>query len=315
MHKAIIQILIGLLSLTALSCIVSNALAADESQEIVTLQRQAANMSFEPHDPNNYHLAKVRIWLDLATDEYYDKDDSGIVPAAIAQAASLLDALEKKQTAISMDTPTQITGSEKVRPDLWDKIAVLKRQDKFSCGQIPAAEAEVYLVWAGHEKYEEGWSQAAPYLRGAESRINTAQLAIKNCPRVAPPAKENITMSTDILFAFDKSTLELPAKSHLDQMAKRIMTMETLEKVTLVGHADRLHYDGDMKHNQLLSVQRAESARRYLIRKGVPDDKIHSSGVGSAQPIVECPDTMGWHNLVSCLQPNRRVDITLRGTN
>jgi OOP family OmpA-OmpF porin len=314
MHKAIIQFLIGPLSLTALSGIASNALAADESQQIVMLQRRAENMSFAQHDPNNYHLYKARSWLHLATDEYYDKDDSGIVTAAITQAASLLDALEKKQTAISMDTPEQVTGSEMVRPDLWDKIAVLKRQNKFSCGQIATAEAEVYLVWAGHEKYEEGWSQAEPYLRGAENRINTAQLAINNCPQVAPPVKENITISTDVLFAFDKSTLEPPALSRLNQLTNRIKTMDSLEKVILVGHADRLHYDGDMKHNQLLSVQRAESTRRYLISKGVPDDKIRASGVGSAQPIVECPDTMSWQNLVTCLQPNRRVDITLRGT-
>jgi len=313
MRKAIIQLLIGPLSLTVLSGNVSDARAADESQQIVALQRHAEKMAFEPLDPNNYPLAKARIWLNLATDEYYDKDDSGIVPAAISQAATLLDALENKQASISMDTPAQLPGSEMVRPDLWDRITALKKQNKFSCGQIPAAEAEVFLVWAGHEKYEAGWSHAEPYLRGAEDRIYTAQVAIDNCARVVPPVKENITMSTDILFAFDKSTLEPPAISRLDQMAQRIMTMDTLDKVVLIGHADRLRYDGDVKHNPLLSVQRAESTRRYLIGKGVPDEKIRASGVGAAQPIVECRTDLSWDQQVICLQPNRRVEIILRG--
>jgi OmpA-OmpF porin, OOP family len=83
--------------------------------------------------------------------------------------------------------------------------------------------------------------------------------------------------------------------------------------VVLIGHTDRLHYDGDVRHNQLLSVQRAESVRQYLVSKGVPDEKIRASGVGSAQSIVECPDTMSWSNLVTCLQPDRRVEIVLRG--
>jgi outer membrane protein OmpA-like peptidoglycan-associated protein len=65
----------------------------------------------------------------------------------------------------------------------------------------------------------------------------------------------------------------------------------------------------------LLSEQRAESIRQYLIGKGIAADKIHASGAGSTQPIVQCSTRMSKAKQVECLQPNRRVEILLRGRN
>ena len=315
MNKAIIPFLIGRLLLVILLGNISEALAADELKQIETLQRRAEKLSFDRLDPNNYHLAKARTWLNLATSEYYDRDDSGIISATVNQAATLLDALENKQTGISMDTPTQVPGGETVRPDLWDKIAALKKNDKFSCGQRPTAEAEVYLVWAGHEKSESGWSHAESYLRGVEDRIYSAQVAIKNCTEPAPPVVEKITLATDALFAFDRTTLEPSALWHLNKLADRIKQIDTLEEVVLVGHTDRLRSHVHPERNQLLSEQRAESIRQYLIGKGIAADKIHASGAGSTQPIVQCSTRMNKEKLVECLQPNRRVEVILRGKN
>jgi OOP family OmpA-OmpF porin len=320
MNKAIIPLLIGRLLLTILSGNVSDALAADgwlpqQSQQMESLRHRAEKLSFDRLDPNNYHLAKARIWLNLAASEYYDRDDSGIISAAVTQAAILLDALENKQTGISMDTPTQLPGGETVRPDLWDKIAALKKNDKFSCGQRPTAEAEVYLVWAGHEKFESGWSHAESYLRGVEDRIYAAQVAIKNCTEPAQPVVEKITLAADTLFAFDQATLEPSALWHLNKLADSIKQIDTLEEVVLVGHTDRLRGKGHPERNQLLSEQRAESIRQYLIGEGIAADKIHASGAGSTQPIVQCSTRMSKEELVECLQPNRRVEIILRGKN
>jgi OOP family OmpA-OmpF porin len=324
MYKPARSLMFGpLLMLGALLGNISTALAVDDvmpqqSQQIETLQRRAEKLAFSGLDANNYHLAKARTWLDLATSEYYDKDDSGIVPAAIGQAEILLDALEKKQAVIGMDTPMQVTGSEVVRPDLWVKIATLKKHAKFSCGQRPTAEAEVYLVWAGHEKAESGWSHAESYVRAVEDRIYTAQVAIANCT-VAPAAalppqpQEKITLSTDALFAFNQATLEPSALSHLDELAKKIKTVNPLEKVVLVGHTDRLRTDGHQERNLLLSQQRAESIKQYLIGKGIPTKKIHTFGAGSSQPIVQCPTGMSKEKQVICLRPNRRVEIILHG--
>src|SRR5450631_3609480 len=209
-----------LLSLCIMLASISSAQATEDVQpgqlqKIEALQHRAENLTFDELDLNAYHLAKARTWLDLALSEYYDHDNTGLISAATGQAETLLDALEKKQTGISMDTPLQLPGSEPVRPDLLDKISALKKHQKFSCGQRPIAQAEVYLVWTGHEQAESGLSHAESYARSVEDMIYAAQVAIDNCAAVSPPAApvallhvmENITLSGDALFAFDKATL------------------------------------------------------------------------------------------------------------
>jgi outer membrane protein OmpA-like peptidoglycan-associated protein len=323
-------LMLGTLLLIVLTGNISAALAADEalpqqSGEIETLLRRAEKLVAGGMDPDNYHLAKARTWLDLALSEHYEKDDSGIIPAAIRQAGNLLDALEQKQTDISMHMPLQTEGSESVRPDLWDKIATLKKHEKFSCGQRPTAEAEVYLIWAGHELAESGQSHAEPYIRTVENRIYTAQVAIDNCaaapaaePNLPPPPpplpQEKITLSGDALFAFDKATLNPSALWRLDNLADEIKAVNQLEKVVLVGHTDRLRSDKHGERNQLLSEQRAESIKQYLVGKGIPADKIHASGAGSSQPLVQCSTKQSKQKQIDCLQPNRRVEIILRGS-
>ena len=288
-------------------------------QQIETLQRRADNLAFsELSGTDNYHIAKARAWLDLALSEYHEKDTSGSLSAAIAQAQTLLDALEQKQADITMDTPVQIAGSEALRPDLLDQIAVLKKHDKFSCGQRPLATAEVYLVWAEHEYSESGMSHAESYVRNVENLIYEAKVAIDICaaaPVAAPtPPLEKITLSGDALFAFDKATLNPSALWRLDNLADNIKTVTQLDEVILVGHTDRMRSDGRHERNQILSEQRAESIKQYLIGKGIPADKIHASGAGSTQPLVQCSTKPSRKKQVACLQPNRRVEIMLRGS-
>ncbi len=306
-----------MLLLAILSSSISPAQAVDQSlpeqlQQIELLQRRADKLAFGTPGANNYHLAKARAWLDLALGEYYENEGNDIVPSAIEQAETLLDALEKKQAVISMDTPMQVPGSEAVRPDLWNMIATLKKHEKFSCGQRPIAEAEVQLVWAGHEKLESGWSHATSYVHSAEDLIKEAQTAIDDCV-ARMPVIETVILSSDALFAFDQAKLEPSSLWRLDRLADSIKSVKTLDEVVLVGHTDRLRSDGHPERNQLLSEQRAESIRQYLVGKGVPAGKIHASGAGSSQPIVQCPTAMSKEKQVICLQPNRRVEIVLGG--
>ena len=113
--------------------------------------------------------------------EYHQKDTAGIVHSATAQAHILLDALENKEKDISLDTPNDLPGTEVVRNDLWDRIVAMKNHAKVSCGQRLVAEAEVYLVWTGHDKSEAGWTHAESYARAAENLIYEAQVKIDNC--------------------------------------------------------------------------------------------------------------------------------------
>ena len=117
------------------------------------------------------------------------------------------------------------------------------------------------------------------------------------------------------LFIFSANSLNTTAISSLNELAEKINKVNMLEEVILVGHTDRLRSDGHPERNQLLSEQRAESIKQFLIDKGISADKIHASGAGSEQPIVECSSKLSKKEQIDCLQPNRRVEITLRGGN
>ena len=311
------KLTLSLLTVALFGCVASaqaDELLPKDLQNIEALQRRADQMAFGETGSDNYYLAKARTWLDMALSEYHQKDTTGTVLAATAQAAALLDALEKNQTDISRDTPKSIQGSEVVRTDLWDKIAMLKSQPKFSCGQTQLAEAEVYLVWTGHEKVESGWTHAESYARSAENLIYEAQVKIDNCARVPEQRKtEKFSLSGDALFVFGGDKLTSGAEASLDKLAENIKGWTAIELVDLVGHTDRLRSDRNEKKNKELSVHRAERIKQYLVSKGIPADKIQTHGAGSTKPVVTCSSKLDREALVSCLQPNRRVEITLRG--
>lgn len=307
MKKVTLPLLLGIFL-----CNASLAHADEAEQQIESMQRRVEKLSFGELGPNNYHLSKARTWLDLAVSENNDKDDSEIISSAIGQAGSLLDALEKKQTDIGMDMPLQVPGSEAVRSDLLDKIALLKKHPKFSCGQRPVAEAEVHLVWAGHELTESGMSHAQSYLRSVENLIYDAQVAMDNCAE--PPPLQKITLSGDAMFKFGKTTLNSSALWRLDSVVESIKSVTKLDEVLLTGHTDLMQSNRRKDSNQILSEARAESIKQYLASKGIPADKIRTRGAGSSQPLVQCSAKLAKAKRIACLQPNRRVEITLRGS-
>jgi len=75
------------------------------------------------------------------------------------------------------------------------------------------------------------------------------------------------------------------------------------------GHADRLGSDA---YNLTLSRRRADTVRDYLVSKGVDRAKIETLGMGEKQPVVQC-DQKAMKALIECLQPNRRVDVEVKG--
>jgi|CXWL01.1.fsa_nt_gi outer membrane protein OmpA-like peptidoglycan-associated protein len=324
-----------LLCTLSFSLVASVDLPAKYLDEIVALQRRADTLAFGKIGSNNYHLAKSRTWLGFATSEYHEGDDSGVMQAAVVQAEAIISALENNQTPAEVNSPTDMPSYEKIRPDLWEKVTVIKHTTNNQCGQRQLAEGEVQLVWAGHEKVESGWSHAEPYVRIAENAISEAQTAIRVCneaitaapaaivptpviakPVAAPiiPATETITLSGDALFAFNRATLNPSALPKLDELVDKIKRVKAYDEIVLVGHTDRLRSDGHPERNQTLSEDRAETVKQYLAGKGVDANKMHASGAGSSQPVVQCNDSkMNKTQLAACLQPNRRVEIIFHG--
>ena len=67
-----------------------------------------------------------------------------------------------------------------------------------------------------------------------------------------------------------------------------------------------------------LSTRRAEAVKAYLVGSaGIPADKIWAVGAGESNPLTrldECKSKNVTKQLVTCLAPDRRVEVEVTGT-
>jgi outer membrane protein OmpA-like peptidoglycan-associated protein len=132
-----------------------------------------------------------------------------------------------------------------------------------------------------------------------------APVAAAPAPRV-----QRITLDSKVLFDFDKAVLRPEGREAIDkQVVARLPSINKLEVVLVTGHTDRLGTDA---YNQKLSERRADAVRDYLVTKGVDKAKIETIGMGEKQPVVQC-DQKNMKQLIDCLQPNRRVEVQVKG--
>jgi OOP family OmpA-OmpF porin len=126
------------------------------------------------------------------------------------------------------------------------------------------------------------------------------------------PVAQRITLDADTLFDFDKSDLRPAGRTALDEFVAKIKTIGP-ETITVVGHTDRF---GSNTYNQHLSERRAASVKAYLVSKGVEPARIQSEGKGETMPVTKAGECLGAKSakVVACLQPDRRVEIEVVGT-
>ena len=131
---------------------------------------------------------------------------------------------------------------------------------------------------------------------------------------VMPPERRRVSFTAESLFGFDKSQLRPEGQAALDGFARELEGTR-FDSISVEGHTDRL---GSSTYNQTLSLQRADAVKGYLVSKGRVDPmKIQSVGQGETQPVTKPEDCKGNRQtpaLVSCLQPDRRVEIEVTGT-
>ncbi|HET7776818.1 MAG TPA: OmpA family protein [Azospira sp.] len=143
-----------------------------------------------------------------------------------------------------------------------------------------------------------------------------APAAAAPAPVAAAPKKCDftVTLQSDELFPFNKSTLTGAAQKRLDSdVVGKLASCASVSMVMVTGHTDRL---GTQQYNQKLSEKRAEAVKAYLQKKGVPADTLDTMGAGKTQPAqgVKCEDSLPRPKLIECLAPSRRVVVEVKGT-
>ncbi|WP_159452105.1 OmpA family protein [Hymenobacter roseosalivarius] len=130
-------------------------------------------------------------------------------------------------------------------------------------------------------------------IEGAEASKPTAPAPVATA-RPAPILAPTPVVLPTVLFKLGTPELLPIAIPALDQLAAELKARPVL-KLRVSGHTDKI---GEPQKNQVLSVQRAEAVKAYLVKAGIAAARISTAGYGDSRPIYPSPDAR-----------NRRVEV------
>lgn len=124
------------------------------------------------------------------------------------------------------------------------------------------------------------------------------------CPDIRPV----ITVSSDriqfpkVFFETDQDRILPESLGILAEVARTLNDHPDIEYIRIEGHTDKR---GSHEYNQDLSLRRANSVMKFLVRRGVEDNRMEAKGYGFDQPIFKGAKTLKQYAM------NRRVEIII----
>ncbi len=151
-----------------------------------------------------------------------------------------------------------------------------------------------YIVRTYSEKYENEYTVYDPM-----KDDNTVNIILNPIPPklVAPPVvkkqeiyipikKNEVVVFNNIYYELNSARILQGAALELDALAK-IMNQRITMTVELSAHTDSR---GKSEYNQTLSIQRATSAKQYLVDKGISELRVKAIGYGESRIRNHCTD-------------------------
>ena len=170
-----------------------------------------------------------------------------------------------------------------------------------------------YVIEVNHPEYED--FRIIYYHNGVENEINFPMNPkqveeIKEVPTLPGIEKIEIKKGTTLVFNnifydYNSAVLKPDAIKELDQIFKILIDNPSV-KIQLSAHTDAR---GDDNYNMNLSEQRAQSAKTYLVNKGIKTSRIVAKGFGESKIKNHCK------NNVECTEEehkvNRRTEVEI----
>lgn len=111
-----------------------------------------------------------------------------------------------------------------------------------------------------------------------------------------------------VFFAFDRADYDgIENASQIEQIVDKIKQQDQVDVIYLTGYADRL---GAADYNRRLSAQRVETVAQYLSQQGIAREMLKIEVQSSTEKFQHCSGENRNVQLIECLAPNRRVNIT-----
>jgi outer membrane protein OmpA-like peptidoglycan-associated protein len=107
------------------------------------------------------------------------------------------------------------------------------------------------------------------------------------CPDKGQQAKVVVTRSRveileKVYFNLNRARIKRSSYEVLNQVAAVLKSNAGIVMMRVEGHTDR---HGSVAYNQRLSAMRAKAVRKYLVKRGVPKDRLVSEGYGFTRPL------------------------------
>lgn len=197
-----------------------------------------------------------------------------------------IDAMTKKPVEAAIEITDNSTGK------VIETFTTNSATGKFI---ITLASGKNYGIAVKAEKYlfhSENFDIAV----GAADNLVNKVIELKNIAIGSKIALRNIFFDTG------KSTLRTESNAELDRLVKLMKDVPSL-KIEISGHTDNT---GSASLNETLSQSRAEAVVKYLVSKGIVENRMTAKGYGSSKPIAGNTSEDG-------RQQNRRTEFEIKG--
>lgn len=177
---------------------------------------------------------------------------------------------------------------------------------RLSTGTLVMSDREVKL--AGDALYPVAATQIKTGLASSlpQGWKSVAEISVKP---VASPVDATVCQQLfvetlkkgEIRFESGRATIDPDSMSLLDRLIETALRCPTVN-LEIAGHTDS---DGDAAANLTLSTKRAQSVAEYLVRAGLPADRVSAVGYGSTRPVAE-------NDSEENKAKNRRINFVVR---
>jgi outer membrane protein OmpA-like peptidoglycan-associated protein len=171
-----------------------------------------------------------------------------------------------------------------------DDVMVAKRAEKMlhppSTVKLQAKQGELLAEGSAPQQWITRLEDRAPLIAGVTG-LDESHLVNSNLQQLY--TLKNAIESEVLLFPLGSADLEAGQDAKLVEVQTRLRELQSQSDsfhqtptIELVGHSDTTGIEGT---NLVLSQQRAEQIRRFLLKNGVKRDALRSTGVGTTQPL------------------------------
>ena len=185
-----------------------------------------------------------------------------------------------------------------VAPTDWSNIVsnvINEDLKKVKQGTLTVKGSDIQLMGKVLNSYEiQDTTETFKGLTPANYRLN-AQLSVNQTEqKIIDAALKNRIIE----FESGSSVLATSGIQILDEMVSALNKVSG-KKIRIIGHTDS---SGDTNKNLILSQQRAESVKAYLIAKNIPVHLLTTKGSGSSKPVADNATAEG-------RKKNRRIEF------